>query len=216
MKMAQQQLPWRGLYAILDPAACRGRDALAVAEAILAGGCAVLQLRDKRRSPAELTALAVALHARCRDAGVPFVINDHIQLAVSTHAEGLHLGQSDPSIEHARALVQPGTIVGLSTHTLAQALDAQARAADLIGFGPIFETRSKEQADPVTGLDALRATLRAVRIPVVAIGGITRENVARVADTGVAMAAAISALCAADDPEAAARAMHEHLISTQR
>jgi thiamine-phosphate pyrophosphorylase len=207
-----QQCAWRGLYAIVDPSACLGRPPLAVAEAILAGGCGVLQLRDKQRAPAELEPLARALHARCRDAGVPFVINDHVELAARIHADGLHLGQSDEPIAQARAAVAPGTAIGLSTHTLAQALAAEAAGADLIGFGPLFATRSKRDPDPTTGIEGLRAVLSVVRVPVVAIGGITRENIAAVADTGVAMAAAIAALCCAEDPEAAARAMHARLL----
>jgi thiamine-phosphate pyrophosphorylase len=208
--MTQQHM-WRGLYAIVDPAACMGRPPLAVAEAILAGGCGALQLRDKQRSPAELEPLARALHARCRDAGVPFVVNDHVELAASIQADGLHLGQSDTPIEQARTRVAKGTAIGLSTHTPAQALAADA-GADLIGFGPIFATRTKRDPDPTTGIEGLRAVLRVVRVPVVAIGGVTRENIAAVADTGVAMAAAIAALCSAEDPQAAARAMHTHLL----
>lgn len=210
-----QQLPWRGLYAIVDPAFCAGRDPLAVAVAILAGGCAVLQLRDKRHAQREVSELAHALHALCRTAGVPFVVNDHAALAAETRAQGLHLGQADLPIEQARALLPAGTRIGLSTHSPAQARDAEARGADLVGFGPIFPTRSKDDPEPVVGLEALRALRETVRLPIVAIGGITLANVASVAATGVAMAAAISALCSADDPQAAARAMHARMLESR-
>jgi thiamine-phosphate pyrophosphorylase len=208
-----EQLSWRGLYAIVDPAFCDGRDPLAVADAILAGGCAVLQLRDKRRSPAELGALAHALHARCRAAGVAFVVNDHASLAADTHAEGLHLGQSDLPIERARSLVPMTTRIGLSTHSPEQARDAVMRGADLIGFGPIFPTRSKQQPDPVVGVPALRALCETLPVPIVAIGGITPENLDAVAETGVALVAAISAVCGAPDPESTARAMHARILA---
>ena len=209
-------IPWRGLYAIVDPEHCAGREPLAVAEAILAGGCAVLQLRDKRNSPDAISALAHALAERCRAARVPFVVNDHAALAADTRAAGLHLGQSDMPIERARALLPAETAIGLSTHSLAQACDAEARGADLIGFGPIFVTRSKQQADPVVGIDALRAVRAAVRLPVVAIGGIHHENLPEVVATGVPLVAVISAVCGAADPEAAARSMHERLLAAPR
>lgn len=198
----------RGLYAIVDPAFCRGRDPRAVAAAILAGGCAVLQLRAKSLDDASLASLAHALARQCADAGVPFVVNDRPDLALRVGAAGVHLGQGDMPVEQARALVGETLAIGLSTHGLGQAGEAQARGADLIGFGPVFATASKPDAEPVVGLDRLRAACSAVAIPLVAIGGVTLENVTQVAAAGAPMAAAISALCAADDPSAVARAMH--------
>lgn len=198
----------RGLYAIVDPELCLGRDPLAVADAILRGGCAVLQLRAKRLRASETDALASRLHAACRTSAVPFVINDHWSLAQRLGVEGVHLGQDDLALELARARLGPAIAIGLSTHDLVQARDAQARGADLIGFGPVFATRSKENPDPVVGLQGLSAVCSAVTVPVVAIGGITLDNVARVASCGPALIAAIGALCGADDPEHAARAMH--------
>jgi len=209
--LARRQL--RGLYAIIDPAQCGPRGALSVAEAVLRGGCAVLQLRDKTLDDAALRPLASALAERCQQAGVPLVINDRPALALDLLAQrpelalGLHLGQHDMPLERARQHV--GALpVGLSTHSLAQARAAQARGADLIGFGPVFTTASKTDPDPVVGLLALAEVCRAVSIPVVAIGGVGVDNIAAVASTGVPMAAAISALCRAADPEAAARRLH--------
>lgn len=198
----------RGLYAIVDPELCLGRDPLAVAEAILAGGCGVLQLRAKRLPPDELERLATRLLQACHARAVPLVINDHWTLAQQLGADGIHLGQSDVALEQARARLGPAFAIGLSTHDLRQALAAQARGADVIGFGPVFATRSKLDPDPVVGLDGLREVCGRVSIPVVAIGGITLENVERVAACGPALVAAIGALCGARDPEQAARAMH--------
>jgi thiamine-phosphate pyrophosphorylase len=200
----------RGLYAIIDPEACRG-PALAVAEAALRGGCAALQLRAKRLSDADFLALGHALVRACRTAGVPFFVNDRVWLAESLGADGVHVGQGDRPLEEVRQLFGGRALIGVSTHSLAQALDAERRGASLIGFGPVFPTRSKLDTEPVVGLHALRDVCAALRIPVIAIGGIDRHNASDVAAAGAQLAAAISAVCAADDPESAARSLHRAL-----
>lgn len=202
----------RGLYAIVDPDFCGQRDALALADAILAGGCAVLQLRAKRLGTAELAALCCALRDRCRSAGVPFVVNDHVALAKQIGV-GVHLGQHDMPLAEARALLGHALPIGISTHDLAQAKKALAEGADLIGFGPVFATTTKANAAPVVGLAGLREVCRAISLPVVAIGGITAHNVDDVAATGAAMAAAITALAQASDPRAVAAYMHQALLA---
>lgn len=201
----------RGLYAIIDVEACGARTPLDVAARVLEGGCAMLQLRAKRSRDVELLALGRALRTLCADVGVPFVLNDRAPLAHVLGADGIHLGQEDLSIEAARS-VAPGASIGLSTHTLEQARDAARRGADLIGFGPVFSTASKHNPEPVVGISALSVVVSSVRIPVVAIGGIDLSNVAEVAATGVAMAACIGALCRAEDPRAAAEALHSALL----
>jgi thiamine-phosphate pyrophosphorylase len=198
----------RGLYAIVDPAFCRGRDPLAIAEAVLEAGCAVLQLRAKHAIEAELETLARQMLSLCRSAQVPLVINDRPELARRIGAAGVHLGQTDMPLEAARLLLGSEVAIGISTHDLRQARDAQARGADLIGYGPVFATRTKDVRDPVVGVEGLREICQTLTIPVVAIGGITPENVALVARSGAAMAAAIGAICGADDPRAAAQRMH--------
>jgi thiamine-phosphate pyrophosphorylase len=201
----------RGLYAIVDPELCRGRDPLAIAEQILRGGCAVLQLRSKSMDEEALEALARAMRGLCRGRGVPFVVNDHLALALRVGADGVHLGQGDMPIEQARALGGAALGIGLSTHDLAQVQGAQRRGADLIGFGPVFATTSKRDPDPTVGLAGLRAACAAAQVPVVAIGGITPANAAAVARAGAAMGAAISALCGAAAPADAAARMHREL-----
>ena len=201
---------WRGLYAIVDPEHCAGRDPRAVAAEILAGGCAVLQLRDKR-SASSRAQLAVELHALCRAAAVPFVINDDLDLALALGADGVHLGQQDVPVEQARARAGAALAIGLSTHDLQQAQAARARGADLIGFGPVFTTATKLDPDPVVGPSGLRAVCSAVTLPVVAIGGIGPANVAAVRAAGCSLAAVISAVCGAPDPRAAAAALHRAL-----
>ncbi|MEQ9075956.1 MAG: thiamine phosphate synthase [Sandaracinaceae bacterium] len=194
-----------GLYAIVDPTACGERDPERVAEAILRGGCALLQLRMKHGPDAPRLALARRLAARCRAHGVPFVLNDRADLAALTPA-WLHLGQDDLPIAEARRLVDAP--IGRSTHDEAQARAAVAEGADLIAFGPVFDTRGKDAPDPTVGLDRLADVCAASPLPVVAIGGLTLERAPRVAATGARWGAAIGALCRADDPETAARALH--------
>lgn len=200
----------RGLYAIVDPERCGGRDPVQVAEAILRGGCALLQVRAKRLDDRERLALMRAVRARAKARGVPFVVNDRPDLALLVGADGLHLGQEDLPIAEARRIVGAMTI-GRSTHDLDQVRAAVAEGADLIGFGPVFATTSKENPDPVVGLEGLAAAVRAAGVPVVAIGGITLENAADVVGAGATLAAVISAIGEAGDPEAAARALHARL-----
>jgi len=201
----------KGLYAIIDPEHCLGRDPLRVADAVLRGGCAALQLRAKLLADRPRLALARALAARCRAASVPFWMNDRIDLALLSEADGVHLGQDDLALSDARALWRMRAL-GRSTHTLAQARAAEREGADVIGFGPIFTTTSKRNPDPSVGLAGLREVCTAVRCPVVAIGGITLAHAAELVGAGASYIAVIGAVCGADDPESAARALHAALL----
>lgn len=198
-----------GLYAIVDPAATRGRDPIEIAEAVLRGGCARLQLRMKHGTDPERLALARRLRAVCRHHGVPFVVNDRADLACLVDADALHLGQDDLPIAEARRIVGAMEI-GRSTHSIDQAHEAIAEGADVVAIGPVFATQSKTNADPVVGLDVLR-DVSALPIPVVAIGGITHDNAADVRQAGATWGAAISALCGDAFPERRARVLHAAL-----
>ncbi len=206
----------RGLYAIVDPAACRGRDPSRVAAAILRGGCAALQLRSKSGSDRDLLALARDLAAQCRRAGVPFVVNDRPDLALLIGAAGLHLGQDDLPVAEARRIVGDAVAIGRSTHDEAQAAAAVGEGADVVAFGPVFETASKAQPDPVVGLDRLERVCAASVLPVVAIGGITLERIDAIVQTGARWAAVIGAVSGAEDPEGAARGLHSAFLGSGR
>ena len=178
-----------------------------IASAILRGGCAVMQLRAKKAGAGDMLRLARSLRALCRDHGVPFVVNDRPDVALLAEADGVHLGQEDLPIDVVRAIA-PSLAIGVSTHDLAQAGAAERAGADLIGFGPVWPTQTKENPSPIVGLNLLAEVVRTVRIPVVAIGGVDEKRALEVARTGASYAAVIRAICAADDPERAARTIH--------
>lgn len=202
----------RGLYAIVDPDQTNDRDPQEVAAAILRGGCAILQLRAKSLPDDAHLALARALGAMCHARGVPFVLNDRADLAVLAGADGVHLGQDDLSLDDAR-IVAPKLFVGRSTHDLDQ-LDAEAEA-DMLGFGPVFPTTTKDTKDAVVGVSLLARALTKTKKPLVAIGGITHATLAEVLRTGVRLVASISAITRADDIESSARTMHEAIVAAR-
>ncbi len=193
-----------GLYAIIDPAACR-MPAVEVARMAIDGGARVLQWRDKTRDKGAQLADARAIAALCRDAGVLLIVNDHADLALACDADGVHLGQKALPIGAVRPIAG-ARIIGVSTNNAAEARAAEAAGADYVAVGAIFPTISKE-VTRVADLDRIRAVKRAVRVPVVAIGGINASNIASVVEAGADAAAVISAICAADDPRAAARVL---------
>ncbi|MSP63217.1 MAG: thiamine phosphate synthase [Myxococcales bacterium] len=176
-----------------------------LARALLDGGARILQLRMKGASAAALLAVVDEMRPLCRRREATLIINDRLDVALAGGADGVHLGQDDLPLAAARALAPPGFLIGVSTHGEAQAFAASDGGADYIGFGPVFATATKENPDPVVGLGALTALCRRVRIPVVAIGGISLDHVPEVVAAGAAAAALIAAVNGAPDVAAAAR-----------
>jgi thiamine-phosphate pyrophosphorylase len=206
----------RGYYAILDvrqqaPGDLQDVALLAHAEELLAAGPCCLQLRAKQLGGASFLALARALGPLCHRAAVPFCVNDRLDVALAAGAQVVdmvHVGQEDLSLADVRrvlAAVNRQLLVGVSTHSLSQALAAEAGGADYIGFGPVFPTGTKDRPDPVVGLVGLRQVTAAVALPVVAIGGITRVAVGAVVAAGAAAAAVIGDIESASSRLAAAR-----------
>ena len=193
-----------GLYVVLDRSATAGRDLDTVLEAALEGGARIVQLREKTLPSGTLFPLAERLRARCRAAGVPFIVNDRVDLAVAVGADGVHLGQDDLPPAAARALLKPGMILGLSTHSVAQAEAAQTAGADYVAVGSMYPTATKPEFQLV-GPALVRELRPRIRVPLVAIGGITPENAGDVIAAGADAVAVISAVCGAPDPAAAAR-----------
>ena len=198
------------LYVIIDRAAAGDRDLVDVASAAIRGGADVLQLRDKTASPRKFLEEAECLLSVTRRAGIPLIINDRVDVAHAVGADGVHLGQEDLPLAAARRILGFERLIGQSTHSLEQACTAAAEGADYLGCGPIFPTPTKPGSGSV-GTALIRPVIQAVRIPVVCIGGIDAGNIAQVLEAGADRVAIVRAVCAAEDPEAAARALKHQL-----
>jgi len=193
-----------GLYAIIDTQALKDRGHIEVAEQAIQGGAKTIQLRDKLGSKRELLPIAQKLKNLCAEQDVLFIVNDYLDLALATDADGLHLGQDDLPVKAARQLLPVGKILGCSTHSVDEATTAESEGADYIAVGSIYPTQSKETVK-VIGLDGLRQVKQAVTLPIVAIGGINKDNAAEVIAAGADSVAIISAILQAESPEEAAR-----------
>jgi thiamine-phosphate pyrophosphorylase len=192
------------LYAILDPRFLRGRDLVEVAQALVRGGATCLQLRDKEAGSRYLHEEARLLKASLRSLGIPFVVNDRLDIALAVEADGVHLGEADIPIREARRVLGRDKILGASAASVESAVQAEKDGADYIGFGAVFPTGTKEDVQ-VSGLAVLSRVKQAVSIPVVAIGGIKRSNAVEVLRAGADGLAVISDLLEAPDVEFRAR-----------
>ncbi len=183
-----------------------------VAEAMIAGGVDLIQLRAKGWETAQVATLAAELHGITSPAGIPLVINDHVEIARDIGAEGVHVGQDDRSIAEVRALVGARCFIGKSTHSLAQAEAAQAEGADYIGWGPLFATPTKPDYVAI-GLGGIAAVHAAVALPIFCIGGIKLANLPEVIAAGARRAVIVSGLLQAPDIAEYARAAKALLAS---
>lgn len=196
------------LYAVTDRSwLSDAEDLPAQLEKALRGGVSFVQLREKDFQE-QHRADAVRIQTLCRAAGVPFLINDHAMLAQQLDADGVHVGQGDMDVAALRSLLGADKIIGVSVQTVTQAQDAQARGADYLGVGAMFQTSTKTDAAEVS-MDTLREICAAVSIPVVAIGGIGQLQVPLLQDSGIAGIAVVSALFAAKDIESAAKLLRK-------
>jgi thiamine-phosphate pyrophosphorylase len=189
-----------GLYLIVDPEHCKGRDPLLVAEQALRGGAAIIQWRDKRRDKGDQLPIVLALRELCDRYVALLVVNDHVDLALAAGAGGVHVGQHDLPISAVRAIVPADFVVGCSTNNPAEARQAQEDGADYVAVGRVFPSSTKadtREASP----DTVRNVKQTITIPVVAIGGITPENVDMVIAAGADAAAVITAVCESEDVE---------------
>ena len=192
------------LYAILDPEQTKGLDGIIVLRRLLEGGAGIVQLRAKIMAPGDFLALAREARALTRGHGCKLIVNDRIDIALACDADGVHLGQEDLPLGAARKLMAQ-KLIGISTHSVEQATVAERAGANYIGFGPMFGTTTKATGYSARGVDMLRQIRQAVKIPIVAIGGIKEENVAQVWQAGADSAAIISDILGADDITAKVR-----------
>ncbi len=191
------------LYAVTDNAWLCGRSLANDVELALMGGATMIQLRQKGAGADELCRAAKELKPVCKKYGAPLIVNDSVQAARESGADGVHLGQGDMNAADARKILGGDRIIGVSASTVTRALRAQQDGADYLGVGAVFHTGTKGDATPVS-FDTLKSICEAVTIPVVAIGGITRDNILSLAGSGIAGAAVVSAIFAKDDIRAAA------------
>lgn len=186
------------LYAVTDRHWLEGRTLYEVVKESLDGGATFMQLREKTLDEETFYQEAVELQALCKEYGVPFVVNDDVDIAVRMDADGVHVGQSDMEAGDVRALIGPDKILGVSASTVEQAKLAEERGADYLGVGAVFPTGSKDDAEDVS-FETLKAICEAVSIPVVAIGGITEGNTPELAGSGICGIAVISAIYAQEN-----------------
>ena len=196
------------LYAVTDRSWLKGASLSEAVEKALLGGATFVQLREKTLPKDAVIKEAVLLKALCREYGVPFVIDDDVDVAKRVGADGVHVGQKDMALKNARALLGADAIIGVSAQNVAQAVRAERDGADYLGVGAVFSTQTKRDAEAVP-YETLRAICESVSIPVIAIGGITKDNVRRLKDSGICGVAVISALFAAEDITKAARELKE-------
>jgi thiamine-phosphate pyrophosphorylase len=171
-----------------------------LARMAIAGGADTIQLRQKSGSTKEMIAAAREIKELCGEADVPFIVNDRIDVALASHADGVHLGQDDFPIDLARKLMGRDAIIGGSAVSLEDAKKCLAEGADYIGFGPVYPTSSKPDAAAPSGIPLMKEVVKAVSIPIIAIGGIDEENAQEVLQAGAYGIAVISAVCCQTDP----------------
>lgn len=203
------------LYAVTDRRWLNGSTLCEQVKKALDGGVTFVQLREKELDDEKFLKEAFEIKELCRKYNVPFIINDNVEIAVKVNADGIHIGQKDMEAGYVRSVIGKDKILGVSAQTVEQALLAEKMGADYLGVGAVFTTGSKADAEDVS-FDTLKEICSAVNIPVVAIGGISAENVSRLKDSGISGIAVISAIFAAEDIEMATKnlkALTEKVVS---
>ncbi|MDO8526358.1 MAG: thiamine phosphate synthase [Deltaproteobacteria bacterium] len=203
-----------GFYAIADNSFRPDLTPVDLARAYVEGGCRLIQLRvkdDVRCPMSDVRKFAEAIMVLKKKYDFTFIMNDHVDIALEVGADGVHVGADDMPVDQVRRQVGAKMLIGYSSHSISEALEAQKAGADYVAFGAIFPTKTKGPGHPVQGLDRLRELVTAVPIPVVAIGGITRGNFKNVMETGASAIAMITALTDSPNIEQEARFFVEHL-----
>ena len=186
------------LYAVTDRSWCQNENLVSQTKKALLGGVTFVQIREKHISQDEFYNEAIELKNLCAEFKVPFVVNDDVQLAKKINADGVHIGQNDMALLEAKKVLGPQKIIGVSVQTVSQALLAEKQGATYLGVGSVFNTSSKDDAEKIS-LETLKNITSAVKIPVVAIGGINLQNVKELSQSGICGIAVISAIFAQKD-----------------
>ena len=199
MKCDKKMMP---VYAVTDRAWLNGRTLREVVKEALEGGATCIQLREKELDGEAFLQEAISIRSLCSEYRIPFIVNDDVDIAIKSRADGVHIGQHDMEAAKVRELIGSDMILGVSAQTVVQAVRAEHDGADYLGVGAVFSTGTKADADDVS-YDELKAICGAVSIPVVAIGGISIDNIGELAGSGIDGVAVVSAIFAAADPRTA-------------
>ena len=204
------------LYLVTDRGLARGRSTLEIVSAAVYGGATVVQLREKDCSTRDFIEQALTIKEFLKDRGVPLIINDRLDVAQAVKADGVHLGQTDMPLGVAKKILGDSMIIGISAESVQDAVEAEKGGADYLGVSPIYTTPTKTDTAPPLGLEGLREIRKAVRLPLVGIGGLNQDNAAEVIRNGADGVAVISAIVAADDPQAATNALKQIIKEAQQ
>lgn len=204
------------LYFVTDRALAGGRAISDVVSAAVEGGVTAVQLREKRCTTRDFIDVAMSIRDYLFIHQIPLIINDRLDVAMAVNADGVHLGQSDMPITMARKIVKDGMLIGISTHNISEAKAAEKQGADYIGVGPVFATATKTDTEPVIGLPGIREIRKHVKLPIVAIGGLSASNASPVIENGANGIAVVSAIAGADCPKAAAQALRATIQEARR
>ena len=201
------------LYAVTDRHWLNGETLYSQVEKALKGGATFIQLRERKLDEGSFLEEAQEIQKLCKEYNVPFVINDNVEIAKKINADGVHVGQSDMEAQNVREILGDDKIIGVSAQTVEQALLAEKHGADYLGVGAVFKTGSKDDAEEVSH-DELERICKAVSIPVIAIGGITHDNVKELAGRGIVGIAVISAIFGQKDIENATKELKAETLKT--
>ena len=202
---------WRVYVLTTGPAQARGRSHLEIADAAIRGGATAIQLRMKDASALTIVETARVLASRCREAGVAFIVNDRVDVALAAEADGVHIGQDDLPADAARALLGAAALVGVSAATVDEAAAAAQAGADYLGVGAVYGTATKADAGAAVGLARIREVAESCDLPIVGIGGITVDNAGAVIRAGAAGIAVITAVTMAEDMAEATRRLRQEV-----
>lgn len=187
------------LYAIIDTAYLGNKDVAFFAKQLIEGGADLIQLRAKQESLNQIETMAKAIHKITQNAQIPFILNDHVELAATLGVEGVHVGQEDMSLKEVRKLMPQSALIGKSTHSLEQALAAQKEGPDYIGFGPLFATQTKPTYNPI-GLDSVSEVHNKVKLPIFGIGGVTMNRLPSILEAGARRVVIVSEWMKSENP----------------
>jgi len=204
------------LYFVADAEYAAGFDLVPIIEKAIEGGVTAVQLRGKTLPFRVFLDLGLRTAAVLEGRGVPLLVNDRVDIALACGAAGVHLGQEDMPLAQARKLLGKGRIIGVSVNTLEEALEAEAQGADYVGLGPVYATSTKTTGLPVLGPEGIRRIKSYLRLPVIAIGGISEANAGKVMAAGAEGIAVVSAILGAADTERAARSLRKAIDSTKQ